>query len=97
MLTSFLYPFVLLKRRQSQRMGVQLTFEKRKELVKKQMAKIDVSAHIQDINESKELIKKVRILCWIMTSPNSHWKAKVVRDTWGKRCNILVIISSEIG
>ena len=78
-------------------MGAQLTFEKRKESVRKQMTKIDMSTRIQEVAESKELINKVRILCWIMTSPNSHWKAKVVRDTWGKRCNILVIISSEIG
>ena len=78
-------------------MGAQLTFEKRKELVKKQMTKIDMSTRTPELTESKELINKVRILCWIMTSPNSHWKAKIVRDTWGRRCNILVIISSEIG
>ena len=52
---------------------------------------------IDEVAESKALVKKIRILCWIMTSPKSHNKAKVVRDTWGRRCNILVFISSEEG
>lgn len=45
--------------------------------------------------DAQELINTVRILCWIMTSPKSHWKAGIVRDTWGRRCNILVFISSQ--
>ena len=50
-----------------------------------------------EITDAKELTNTVRILCWIMTSPKSHWKAGVVRDTWGRRCNILVFISSQEG
>ena len=56
-----------------------------------------VPNYFDEVAESKELIKKVRILCWIMTSPKGHKKAAVVRDTWGRRCNILVIISTEEG
>jgi hypothetical protein len=52
---------------------------------------------IDEVAESKAMVKKIRILCWIMTSPKSHNKAKVVRETWGRRCNILVFISSEEG
>ncbi|GFO50356.1 glycoprotein-n-acetylgalactosamine 3-beta-galactosyltransferase 1 [Plakobranchus ocellatus] len=42
------------------------------------------------------LYKKVRILCWIMTSPsNVATKARHVKATWGKRCNILLFMSSR--
>ena len=50
----------------------------------------------KETNLAKTMSQKIRVLCWIMTSPKSHKKAAVVRDTWGRRCNILVFMSSEV-
>ncbi|XP_067655449.1 glycoprotein-N-acetylgalactosamine 3-beta-galactosyltransferase 1-B-like isoform X2 [Haliotis asinina] len=44
---------------------------------------------------SKALYQKERVLCWIMTSPkNLDVKARVVRDTWSRRCNKVLFMSS---
>lgn len=44
----------------------------------------------------KQLYDEVKVLCWIMTSPkNIVKKAKHVVNTWGKRCNKLIIMSSQ--
>ncbi|XP_067648934.1 glycoprotein-N-acetylgalactosamine 3-beta-galactosyltransferase 1-like [Haliotis asinina] len=44
---------------------------------------------------SKALYQKEKVLCWIMTSPkNLNVKTRAVRDTWSRRCNKVLFVSS---
>lgn len=46
--------------------------------------------------KSNKSEKKSRILCWVMTSPDSFYKkAKHVKATWGRFCDILLFMSSQ--
>lgn len=54
------------------------------------MSVVGEDGHLAD-----ELYKKVRILCWVMTGPsNLETKARHVKNTWTRHCNIVVFMSS---
>ena len=47
---------------------------------------------------AENLAEKNRVLAWVPTSPENHLKkASVVRDTWGRRVNKLIFMSSVVG
>lgn len=58
-----------------------------------------------DIKNSKErcnhsmaddLSKSIRVLCWILTTPENHdTKVIHVKNTWGKRCNKILFMSTH--
>ena len=44
---------------------------------------------------AEELSKDVRVLCWVLTMPENHKKKAIhVKNTWGKRCNKLLFMST---
>uniref|UniRef100_A0A3P8V9L8 N-acetylgalactosaminide beta-1,3-galactosyltransferase n=1 Tax=Cynoglossus semilaevis TaxID=244447 RepID=A0A3P8V9L8_CYNSE len=49
----------------------------------------------EDSRAADLLYKKVRVLCWVMTGPyNLQSKARHVKATWSRHCNMVVFMSS---
>ncbi|KAK4309907.1 hypothetical protein Pmani_018488 [Petrolisthes manimaculis] len=52
--------------------------------------------HRGEAEEATRLANQVKVLCWVMTRPETHEKKAVhVKATWGKRCNKLIFMSSQ--
>jgi len=45
---------------------------------------------------AESLRKTVRVLCWVMTTPDNHMSRAVhVQATWGRRCNVLLFVTEK--
>ncbi|CAL1546932.1 unnamed protein product [Lymnaea stagnalis] len=50
---------------------------------------------LEDDTVARQLRQQVRVLVWVMTTPqNLDTKTLAVKQTWGKRCNVIIYFSS---
>ncbi|XP_047736732.1 glycoprotein-N-acetylgalactosamine 3-beta-galactosyltransferase 1-like [Hyalella azteca] len=53
-------------------------------------------SQLSKAEEQKQLQRHIKVLVWVMTQPKNHkTKAMSVRDTWGKRVDMLLFMSSK--
>jgi len=49
-----------------------------------------------DVSIAESLRQNVRVLCWVMTTPENHMSRAVhVQATWGRRCNVLLFVTEK--
>lgn len=48
--------------------------------------------------DAAALAEQIRVGCWVMTMPKHHQERDIhIKATWGRRCNVLIFMSSEEG
>ncbi|XP_073841347.1 glycoprotein-N-acetylgalactosamine 3-beta-galactosyltransferase 1-like [Musca autumnalis] len=56
----------------------------------------NISSHQQTSSVVQHLFNSTRVMCWIMTHPDNHQARAVhIRNTWGRRCNIVLFMSTQ--